>query len=231
MSAPLTLRYYRELIHLDDLLPEGIMRGAGQDPLALPTIAEVFPDTAYPSAKQTALWRGDITTLAADAIVNTANAGLRGCSIPNHPCIDWAINNAAGPEVVADCQRIIRAQSGPEVTGDAKITRGYRLPARYVLHTVGPIVQGGLRAEHKNALASCYRACLDLAGDVGDIKTVVFCAISTGVFGFPKPEAAQIALATVHEWMAAHPGVIGRVIFNVFSPADYAIYADTITGM
>lgn len=228
MGTPLTLPDYRELIHLDDPLPVGITRGEGIDPRTLPTIAEAYPGTAYPAAERTAIWRGDITTLAADAIVNAANAGLRGCSIPNHPCIDWAINHAAGPEVVQDCERIIRTQGGPEQTGDAKVTRGYRLPAKYVLHTVGPIVHGGLSDDHEAALASCYRSCLDLAAEVGDIKTVVFCAISTGVFGFPKPEAAHIALTTVHEWMTAHPGVIDRVVFNVFSEADEAIYRATV---
>lgn len=224
MGTPLTLNDYRRLIHLDDALPDGMQRGDGIDPLALPTIAEVFPGTAYAVADQTAIWQGDITTLAADAIVNAANAGLRGCSIPNHPCIDWAINHAAGPQVIEDCQRIISAQGGPEETGDAKITRGYNLLAKYVLHTVGPIVHGGLSDEHERALASCYRSCLDLAAEVGDIKTVVFCSISTGVFGFPKPEAAQIALGTVHDWLQTHVGMMTRVIFNVFSNDDRAIY-------
>lgn len=228
MGTPLTLSDYRELIQLDAPLPEGVTRGEGIDPLTLPTIAQTNPGTTYPAADRTALWCGDITTLAADAIVNAANAGLRGCSIPNHPCIDWAINHAAGPEVIQDCERIIRAQGGPEQTGDAKVTRGYRLPAPYVLHTVGPIVHGGLSDEHEAALASCYRACLDLAAAVGDIQTVAFCAISTGVFGFPKPEAAQVALATVDTWLAANPGVITRVIFNVFSEADAAFYHDAI---
>lgn len=228
MGTPLTLSDYRELVQLDDPLPLGITRGEGIDPLALPTIAAAFPGTTYPAAEQTAIWRGDSTTLAADAIVNAANAGLRGCSIPNHPCIDWAINHGAGPEVIQDCERIIRAQGGPEQTGDAKITRGYRLPAKYVLHTVGPIVHGGLSDEHEAALASCYRACLDLAAAVGDIKTVVFCAISTGVFGFPKPEAAHIALTSVDAWLTAHPGGMERVIFTVFSEADEAIYQEAV---
>lgn len=228
MSIPLTVGAYRELIELDKALPSGIKRGAGTDPLTLPTIADTFMDTNYSVATKTAIWQGDITTLAADAIVNAANAGLRGCSIPNHPCIDWAINNAAGPEVIEDCQRIISAQGGPERTGDAKITRGYRLPAKYVLHTVGPIVHGGLSDEHETALASCYRSCLDLVAEVGDIKTVAFCAISTGVFGFPKSEAARIALTTVRDWIDTHPGAVDRVIFNVFSDADLEIYFDAV---
>lgn len=231
MGTPLTLSAYRELIHLDAPLPPGVIKKPGIDPLALPTIADVFSGTAYPVAAQTALWRGDITTLAADAIVNAANAGLRGCSIPNHPCIDWAINHVAGPEVVDDCQRIIGAQGCPEETGGAKITRGYRLPAKFVLHTVGPIVHGGLSDAHEAALASCYQSCLDLAADVGDIKTVVFCAISTGVFGFPKPEAAHIALSTVASWLTTHLGVVDRVIFNVFSEEDQAIYHQTVTDL
>ncbi|MFE7278704.1 macro domain-containing protein [Streptomyces sp. NPDC057623] len=190
----------------------------------LPSIAETFPGTSYPAADRTALWQGDITTLAADAIVNAANNALLGCFVPRHACIDNAIHNAAGPRLRDDCHLIMGLQNGPEPTGTAKITRGYLLPARYVLHTVGPIVDGPPDARHERALASAYRACLDVAAEVEPVRTVAFCAISTGVFGYPKAPAARIALRTVADWLEAHPGRLDRVVFTVFSDDDRDVY-------
>jgi O-acetyl-ADP-ribose deacetylase (regulator of RNase III) len=172
-----------------------------------------------------ALWQGDITTLAADAIVNAANEQLLGCFQPFHACIDNAIHAAAGPRLREDCARLMAAQGHPEPTGAAKATRGYNLPARYVLHTVGPIVERTVGPEHEGALAASYRACLDLALAIGDVRTVVFCCISTGVFGFPKGPAARIALRTVDGWLRDHAGALDRVVFNVFGDEDREIYA------
>jgi len=154
-----------------------------------------------------AVWRGDITRLMADAIVNAANDGMLGCFQPMHPCVDNAIHAAAGPRLRADCHRIMTAQAAPEPTGTAKITRGYHLPAPFVLHTVGPIVRGKVLPADEAALAGSYRSCLDLAAQVGRIRTIAFCGVSTGVFGFPKLPAARIAVRTVVDWLAAHPGL------------------------
>lgn len=194
----------------------------------LPPLRDMVPTTSYPSAARCALWQGDITTLRADAIVNAANDALLGCFIPFHACIDNAIHAAAGPRLREECGRIMRDQGAPEPTGTAKITRGFNLPASYVLHTVGPIVRGPLRRDHTEALASCYRSCLDLAAQEVGIRSVAFCAISTGVFGYPKEAAARVALATVDSWLRAHPGALDRVIFNVFSPDDRAVYAKLV---
>lgn len=196
----------------------------------LPSLHEMFQLTRYPSAEQCALWHGDITTLRADAIVNAANDALLGCFIPFHACIDNAIHAAAGPRLRKDCGRIMQAQGAPEPTGAAKITRGYHLPAAYVLHTVGPIVRSSLMPAHAAALASCYRSCLDLAAQVAGIRSVAFCAISTGVFGYPKEEAARVALATAGAWLCEHPGALDRVVFNVFSDMDRAVYARLVEG-
>jgi O-acetyl-ADP-ribose deacetylase (regulator of RNase III) len=119
-------------------------------------------------------------------------------------------------------------QGVDESTGGAKITRGYHLPSAYVLHTVGPIVrEGSTVQEHQRLqLASCYRSCLELANEVAEIRTVAFCAISTGVFGFPKPEAARIAVKTVDEWLIQNPNHFDKIIFNVFNPEDYRVYAN-----
>ncbi|GAA3430863.1 protein-ADP-ribose hydrolase [Kutzneria kofuensis] len=176
------------------------------------------------------LWRGDITTLAADAIVNAANSALLGCFRPMHSCVDNAIHAVAGPQLRADCHTIVTAQGAPEPTGTAKITRGYHLPARYVLHTVGPIVDDVALPVHDHALASCYRACLDLAAEVEPIRTIAFCGISTGVFGFPSIRAAGIALSTVSDWLDANPGRFDRVVFDTFGAHDHAAYQEHLTA-
>ncbi|MFG2131406.1 protein-ADP-ribose hydrolase [Streptomyces sp. NPDC048751] len=198
--------------------------------LELPPIEEKLRGTTFPAAAEVVLWRGDITTLTADAVVNAANSRLLGCFQPLHLCIDNAIHNAAGPHLRDDCHTITTAQGTPEPTGTAKITRGYHLPARYVLHTVGPVVQGRPHAQDAQALASSYRACLDLAAQVETIRTLAFCAVSTGVFGYPKEEAAPVALRTVADWIAAHPGRFDRVVFTVFEDADERAYRHALSA-
>jgi O-acetyl-ADP-ribose deacetylase (regulator of RNase III) len=197
-------------------------------PLELPTIQEKLPGTTFRAPPEAVLWRGDITTLAADAVVNAANSRLIGCFRPQHPCIDNAIHNAAGPRLRDDCHTVITAQGTPEPTGTAKITRGYHLPARYVLHTVGPVVQGRPQAHDAQALASSYRTCLDLAAQVEAVRTLAFCAVSTGVFGYPKEQAAPVALRTVADWLTAHPGRFDRVVFTVFEDADERVYREAL---
>ncbi|WP_406434590.1 protein-ADP-ribose hydrolase [Streptomyces sp. NBC_01589] len=214
---------------LDALLSSERAAKTVTDPDFLPCIAEEFPGTTYPAADRTVLWQGDITTLGADVIVNAANSAMLGCFVPQHPCIDNAIHSAAGPRLRDDCHTIMTRQGHPEPTGTAKITRGYHLPTRYVLHTVGPIVDGPLHTTHERLLAASYRACLDLAADVADIRTVAFCSISTGVFGYPKQPAARIALDTVADWIDARPGRLDRVIFNVFASDDRTAYLDALT--
>jgi O-acetyl-ADP-ribose deacetylase (regulator of RNase III) len=175
--------------------------------------------------KRLCLWQGDITRLQVDAIVNAANSALLGCFVPNHRCIDNAIHSAAGIQLRLACQEIMEAQGHPEPTGQAKITPGFNLPSRYVLHTVGPIVRGGEPGrEQCEELASCYRECLALA-DRNGLQSVAFCCISTGVFGFPQGPAASIAVRTVREYLDATQDTnIRTVIFNVFKDDDYEIY-------
>ena len=168
------------------------------------------------------LWQGDITTLAADAIVNAANSAMLGCFVPCHGCIDNAIHSAAGVQLRLECARIMAQQQGEEPTGRAKITKAYNLPCRYVLHTVGPIIHGMVTRRDKELLASCYRSCLELAAVYG-LKSVAFCCISTGEFHFPNEAAARIAIRTVEDWQREHPNGV-EVIFNVFKDVDYEIY-------
>lgn len=174
------------------------------------------------------LWRGDITALRVDAIVNAANSALLGCFQPEHRCVDNVIHAAAGPRLREECHALMSAQGFPEPTGSAKITGGHRLPARYVLHTVGPIVHGPVTAAHEAALASSYRNCLDLAATRSDIRSVAFCSISTGLFGFPREPAARIAVATVRDWLAARPGRLDRVVFDVWTADDHACYQEVL---
>ncbi len=172
------------------------------------------------------LWQGDITTLAVDAIVNAANSGMTGCYVPGHNCIDNCIHTFAGVQLRLDCARLMAEQGHPEPTGSAKITPGYDLPCRYVLHTVGPIVEGALTAEHREQLRSCYVSCLELAAAQG-LESVAFCGISTGVFRFPKQEAARIAVDTVRSWLWDHRGP-EKVIFVVHSGENYRIYEQAL---
>ena len=169
------------------------------------------------------LWQGDITTLKCDAIVNAANSGMTGCYIPNHRCIDNAIHTFAGVELRLTCEELMKQQGYPEPTGQAKITPAFDLPCRYVLHTVGPIVDGRVTRRDRELLVSCYRACLELAAENG-LESVAFCCISTGEFRFPNEQAAQIAVAAVKEFLKQQTSV-RKVIFDVFKEEDRAIYA------
>ena len=168
------------------------------------------------------LWRGDITTIRADAIVNAANSAMLGCFQPLHACIDNAIHSAAGPWMRQECADIMAARDRPESTGTATVTSGYHLPATHVIHTVGPIVQGKPTAEHEALLASSYRSCLLAAEDV-QASSIALCCISTGVFGYPKTEAAVIAVRTVRE-VLPHCQSLTKVVFNVFDQIDESIY-------
>lgn len=168
------------------------------------------------------LWQGDITRLAADAIVNAANSGMTGCYQPNHSCIDNCIHTFGGVQMRLECAQIMEEQGYPEPTGRAKITKGYNLPARYVLHTVGPIIRGAVTKQDEELLASCYRSCLELAEE-NNLESVAFCCISTGVFCFPNERAAEIAVETVKDYQK-HVKKKMEVVFNVFLEKDYDIY-------
>ena len=168
------------------------------------------------------LWQGDITTLRCDAIVNAANSQMLGCFAPCHGCIDNAIHTYAGLQLRLACGELMQQQGHEEETGKAKITPGFNLPCRYVLHTVGPIVGGRLTKRDQQLLASCYRSCLELA-EQNNVKSIAFCCISTGEFHFPNEKAAEIAIQTVKEYRERTYSKM-EVIFNVFKETDLNIY-------
>lgn len=180
-----------------------------------------------PVADDLYLWQGDITTLRCDAIVNAANSGMTGCYVPCHACIDNCIHTYAGVQLRLDCDAIMRAQGHEEPMGQAKITPAYNLPCKYVLHTVGPIINTTVTAEHERLLALCYRSCLELAEEY-HVASIAFCCISTGVFRFPNRRAAEIAVETVRGYKNETDSDI-KVIFNVFKDQDYEIYNQLLT--
>ncbi len=179
--------------------------------------------SALPGSRQDerlVLWQGDITTLQCDAIVNAANSQMLGCFSPCHGCIDNVIHTMAGVQLRLACHELMQKQGHGEPAGRAKITPGFNLPARYVLH----VVDGPLTREHEQLLASCYRSCLKLAAENG-LERLAFCCISTGVFMFPNQRAAEIALETVRNWLD-ETGSGMKVVFNVYKDLDLKIYTD-----
>ena len=204
----------REFLAMQDALLSAERDSKGAvDGTALPTVS------GHP---RIAVWKGDITRLTVDAIVDADNSALLGCFCPCHGCIDNAIHSAAGLQLRDECNQIMQAQGHPEPNGRAKLTKGYNLPARYVLHTVGPIVQGRVTSRDREELASCYHSCLELAAEHG-LESVAFCCISTGEFHFPNQQAAEIAVKTVTDFLRRDMS-IKKVIFNVFKDIDETIY-------
>ncbi len=193
----------------------------------IPAAAELGSSRSH--ADRLSVWKGDITRLAADAIVNAANSQMLGCFVPMHNCIDNCIHTFAGVQLRAECARRmdeLRAKFGAayeQPTAVPMLTDGYNLPAKKVIHIVGPIVSGSLTKALEKDLADCYINTLDLCRENG-IRSVAFCCISTGVFCFPKKRAAEIAVQTVSEWLTGHPSAMERVIFNVFNDEDKAYY-------
>lgn len=179
------------------------------------------------------IWQGDITRLAVDAIVNAANSQMLGCFVPMHTCIDNCIHTFAGVELRAECSRQmnrLRLKYGKDYeqpTAVPMLTDAYNLPAKKVIHVVGPIVRYELTPELETELADCYRNTLDMCLE-HDLKSIAFCCISTGVFHFPNKRAAEIAVSTVSNWLSQHPSAMERVIFNVFKDEDKTYYEELI---
>ena len=193
----------------------------------IPAIAD--QGSTHPFADRISVWQGDITRLKVDAIVNAANSQMLGCFVPMHTCIDNCIHTFAGIQLRAECSRqmnLLRSKYGSDYeqpTAVPMLTDGFNLPAKHVVHIVGPIIQYQLTTELEKDQADCYRNTLDLCAENG-LKSVAFCCISTGVFHFPNERAAEIAVQTVTAWLTEHPGQMERVIFNVFKDEDRKYY-------
>ena len=171
------------------------------------------------------IWQGDITRLKIDAIVNAANSQMLGCFHPLHKCIDNAIHSAAGVQLREECYQMMLQQGHEEPTGQAKITKAYNLPCKYVIHTVGPIIPNGIPTEfQKEQLASCYRSIMACAEE-NRLESIAFCCISTGEFRFPNQLAAEIAVQTIKDYLTTHyDSSIKQLVFNVFKDVDKEIY-------
>lgn len=212
----------------DEYLRERAREKGIVTPEDIQTVAEELK-SSHRHGDRISVWQGDITRLKAGAIVNAANSQMLGCFVPMHTCIDNCIHTFAGIQLRNSCSQYMGrmrkkyGQDYEEPTGKAFLTRGYNLPAEYVIHTVGPIVDGRLRDGHRNDLKKCYQSIMECCLEHG-IRSVAFCCISTGVFHFPNEEAAQIAVDTVSAYLDLHDGVFDRVIFNVFKDYDREIY-------
>ena len=179
------------------------------------------------------IWQGDITRLEVDAIVNAANSQMLGCFIPMHMCIDNQIHTYAGIQLREECShkmKKLRKKYGnyyEHPTAIPMITNAYNLPAKNVIHIVGPIVKDRLTPELEQKLVNCYTNILNMCLE-NNLKSVAFCCISTGVFRFPNKRAAQIAVKTVKEWSLEHPEAMKRIIFNVFKEEDRKYYEEIL---
>ena len=215
----------------DEYLKERV-REKGVVTLAdIPTIKEQGSDISL--SDKISIWQGDITRLAVDGIVNAANSQMLGCFVPMHTCIDNCIHTYAGVQMRYECNRQmneLRRRLGRDYeqpTAVPMLTDGYNLPAKKVIHIVGPIVNYALTPELEKDLSDCYRNTLDLCLENG-LNSVAFCCISTGVFHFPNDSAAQIATETVKKWLSEHGGQMERVIFNVFKDEDKELYEEKL---
>lgn len=168
------------------------------------------------------IWRGDITCLKSDAIVNACNEKMLGCFVPLHGCVDNAIHSAAGLQVRRDLEKMMEEQGHDEPNGQVKVTKGYNLPSSYIFHTVGPIVQGRVSRQNEEDLRSCYLSCLKKADEMG-LKTIAFCSLSTGIYGYPIEAASSLAIETVERYLTETKPSL-RVVFCVYSEKDEDVY-------
>ena len=167
------------------------------------------------------LYKGDITLIKADTIVNACNSQMLGCFVPGHHCIDNAIHSFAGLQVRRDMMEIMQKQEHEEPNGMCKVSKAYNLPSKYIFHTVGPIYSGAKQDEID--LANCYKSCLKMADDM-NLSSIVFCCLSTGIFGYPIEDATRIAIREVKKYLANQNKNITKVIFNVFTDRDHDTY-------
>lgn len=171
------------------------------------------------------IWQGDITTLKCDVIVNACNEYLLGCFVPGHKCIDNAIHSFAGIELREECNSIMKGKTLPN--GKVVLTKGYNLPSKYIIQTVGPQVSGIPTKQDIEDLRNCYFNSLELCKEK-ELKTIAFPCISTGLYGFPQDEASKIAINTIEEYLKNNKDVFEHIIFNVFKDEDLETYNNNL---
>lgn len=213
----------------DQYLQEELKEKGITDVSTIKTIKEKYEKYRVVNGDKICLWQGDITKLKIGAIVNAGNSQGLGCFLPNHNCIDNQINTFAGVRLRLACNEVMKKLNYHLETGKAMMTKGYNLPAEYVIQTVGPIIENNVSNEDKILLANCYQNSLKLAMENG-IKTIAFPCVSTGVFRFPKDEASKIALKAVDELIDKNRDKFDKVILNLWSKEDVRIYEENIEG-
>lgn len=186
-------------------------------------IVKTIKESNLENKDKICLWQGDITTLQIDSIVNAANSQGLGCFVPCHKCIDNQINTFAGISLRLECNEIMKEKDYFLHTGKAFITKGYNLPSKYVIHTVGPIIYNEVTEKEELQLVNCYTSSLELAIKNG-VRTIVFPCISTGEFRFPKDEACKLAILTVENFLKEYREDFDKIVFNVYGEEDYKIY-------
>lgn len=191
------------------------------------TIDKTIDTCKIENKNKICLWKGNITKLKIDAIVNAGNSQGLGCFIPCHKCIDNQIHTFAGIQLRLECNQIMKKKNYYLHTGKAFITKGYNLPAKYVIHTVGPIVNNKVTEKEEIQLINCYTSSLEIAVENG-IRTIAFPCISTGEFRFPKEKACKLAILAVENFLKEHRDNFDKIIFNVYKGEDYKIYEQAI---
>lgn len=187
------------------------------------SIKETYSKTNLENANKICLWQGDITKLKIDAIVNAANSQGLGCFQPLHNCIDNQIQTFSGIQMRLECDKYMKKIGYNLPTGKAFITNGYNLPSKYVIHTVGPIINFEVSNEDKKLLKDCYINSLKIASEKG-LKTIAFPCISTGIFRFPKELAVMCAFQGINEFLRDNKNSLEKIIFNVYGEEDFDIY-------
>lgn len=207
----------------DEYLKERLQGIKITDVENIKTIKEIYSKSNLENTNKVCLWQGDITKLKIDVIVNAANSQGLGCFQPLHNCIDNQIQTFAGVQMRIECDKYMKTIDYNLPTGKVFITKGYNLPTKYVIHTVGPIINFEVSNEDKTLLKNCYINSLQLAKEKG-LKTIAFPCISTGVFRFPKELAVKCAFESVNEFLIDNKNDIDKIVFNVYGEEDFAIY-------
>lgn len=211
----------------NEFLQEELKKKAITNVQNIQTISEAIKESNLKNKDKICLWQGDITTLQIDSIVNAANSQGLGCFIPCHKCIDNQINTFAGISLRLECNGIMKEKNYFLETGKTFITNGYNLPAKYVIHTVGPIIYDKVTDKEIKELRECYMNSLQIAKE-NKIRTIAFPCISTGEFRFPKEQASRIAIETVDRFLDENREHFDKVVFNVYGEEDYKIYERNI---